>query len=100
MSTPKGQKRGVQIQIRVDDDVAQGVYANMAMVNHSDAEFTIDFVYIQPQAPQAKVRSRVITSPRHLKRLVTALQENLARYEAKHGAVDMGVPPPEGQFKH
>ncbi len=100
MSTTKGQKRQVQIQIRVDDDVAQGVYANMAMVNHSDAEFTIDFVYIQPQAPQAKVRSRVITSPRHLKRLVTALQENLARYEAKYGAVDMGMAPPEGEFKH
>ena len=100
MSTPKGEKRKMQIQIRVDEDVAQGVYANMAMVNHSDAEFTIDFVYIQPQAPQAKVRSRVITSPRHLKRLVTALQENLARYEAKYGSVDMGVAPPQGEFKH
>ena len=99
MSTQKGQKQ-VQIQIRVDEETAQGVYANMAMVNHSDAEFTIDFVYIQPQAPQAKVRSRVITSPRHLKRLVAALQENLSKYEAKYGVVDMGVPPPEGEFRH
>jgi hypothetical protein len=101
MSTPKEQqKHQVQIQIRVDDDIAQGVYANMAMVNHSDAEFTIDFVYIQPQAPQAKVRARVITSPRHLKRLVAALQENLSRYETRYGTVDMGVAPPEGAFRH
>lgn len=100
MSAQKEKKRGVQIQVRIDDDVAQGVYTNMAMVNHSDAEFTIDFVYIQPQAPQAKVRSRIITSPKNLKRLVNALQENLAKYEAKHGAVDMGVPPPVGEFKH
>jgi hypothetical protein len=100
MSEAKGGKRQVQIQIRVDDDVAQGIYTNMAMVNHTDAEFTIDFVYIQPQAPQAKVRSRVITSPKHLKRIIAALQENLARFESKYGAVDISGPPPEGQFKH
>ncbi len=100
MSEQKGQKRKVQVQLRVDDDVAQGIYANMAMVNHTDAEFTIDFVYIQPQAPQAKVRSRIITSPKHLKRLVSALQDNLSRYEAKYGPVDMGMAPPPGEFKH
>ena len=100
MSDEKQQGQ-VQIQIKLDDDVAQGVYANMAMVNHTDAEFILDFIWVQPQAPQASVRSRVITSPRHMKRLVAAMQENLAKYEAQHGQVDMGVaPPPVGGFKH
>lgn len=94
------QKKQVQIQVKIDEDIAQGVYANMAMIHHSDAEFTIDFVYTQPQAPAAKVRSRIITSPRHLKRLISALQDNLAKYEAKFGTVDMAEQPPEGQFRH
>ena len=100
MSDDKKNPKGVQLQIKVDDDVAQGIYANMAMVHHTDAEFTLDFVYVQPQAPQAKVRSRVVTSPRHLKRLIGALQDNLAKYEAKFGTVDMSSPPPEGEFRH
>lgn len=95
----EGQKQ-VQIQIKIDDEMAQGVFANMAMVNHTDSEFTLDFVYVQPQAPQAKVRARVIVTPKHMKRIVAALQENLGKYEAKFGAVDMGAPPPSGQFKH
>jgi len=91
---------GVQVQIKVDDVTSQGVYANMAMVHHTDAEFTLDFIYMQPQTPQATVRSRVITSPRHLKRLIGALQDNLAKYEAKFGAVDMAPPPPETGYRH
>lgn len=79
--------KAVKLEIQLDDDTAQGVYANLALVNHTDAEFTLDFLFVQPQAPRAKVRSRVITSPRHLKRLITALQENLRRYEEAHGAV-------------
>jgi len=100
MSDKGKQGQDVQIQIKLDEDLAQGVYVNMAMVNHTDAEFIIDFIYVQPQAPQAKVRSRVITSPRHMKRLVAALNENLGKYEAQYGTVDMGVAPPAGQFKH
>ena len=96
----KKQEKGVQLQIKVDDDIAQGIYANMAMVHHTDAEFTIDFVYVQPQAPQAKVRSRVVTSPRHLKRLIDALQDNLKKYEAKFGIVEVAGPPPSGEFRH
>jgi len=78
----------VRMEIHLDDDTAQGVYSNLAVVNHSDAEFTIDFIFVQPQAPKARVRSRVITSPRHVKRLISALQENLQRYERVHGPVE------------
>ena len=82
----------VKLEIQVDEDVAQGVYANLAVVNHSDAEFTLDFIFVQPQAPRAKVRSRVITSPKHLKRLLMALEDNVKKYEQRFGPIDVGSP--------
>ncbi len=86
--------REIQLQVQLDDDVAQGVYINMAMVNHTETEFTLDFVFIQPQQPKGKVRSRIITSPKHAKRLLAALQENLGKYEARFGTIDMSGPGP------
>lgn len=82
----------VKLEIHLDDETAQGVYVNMAVVNHNDAEFTVDFIYAQPQGPRAKVRSRIITSPRHLKRLIAALQENLQRYEQAFGQIPATTP--------
>lgn len=79
-----------QLQIQLDEDVANGQYSNMALVNHTETEFTLDFIYVQPQQPKAKVRSRIITSPKHMKRLLLALQDNLARYEARFGPVVLG----------
>ncbi|NMO16319.1 DUF3467 domain-containing protein [Pyxidicoccus fallax] len=76
-----------QLQIQIDEDVANGQYVNMALVNHSDTEFTLDFIYVQPQVPKARVRSRIITNPKHMKRLVAAMQDNIARYEAKYGPI-------------
>ena len=78
----------VKLEIQLDEDVAQGVYANLAVINHSDAEFTLDFIFVQPQAPRAKVRSRIITSPKHAKWLLGALQENVRMYEKHHGPID------------
>jgi hypothetical protein len=75
------------LQIQLDEEVALGQYANMAMVDHTGTEFTLDFIYVYPQQPRAKVFSRIITSPQHMKRLVLALQENLTRYEAKYGPI-------------
>ncbi|MCE9670804.1 DUF3467 domain-containing protein [Myxococcus stipitatus] len=77
----------MQLQIQIDEDVANGQYVNMALVNHTDTEFTLDFIYVQPQQLRAKVRSRVITSPKHMKRLMMAMQDNLNRYEAKYGPI-------------
>lgn len=88
------ERKEIQLQVQMDDDVAQGIYVNMAMVNHSETEFTIDMIYIQPQQPKAKVRTRVITSPKHCKRLLLALQDNLAKYEAKFGNIDVSGPGP------
>jgi len=91
MADPKVPETALQIQI--DEAVAQGLYANMALVNHSDAEFTLDFIYVQPQQPKATVRARIITSPRHMKRLIAAMADNLQKYEARFGVVDTGGGP-------
>jgi hypothetical protein len=90
MSDPKLPETALQIQI--DEAVAQGLYANMALVNHTDAEFTLDFIYVQPQQPKASVRARIITSPRHMKRLLAAMTDNLQKYEARFGTVDTAGP--------
>ncbi|MDX2479691.1 MAG: DUF3467 domain-containing protein [Desulfuromusa sp.] len=79
----------VKLEIQMNDDVASGQYINMAVVNHNDTEFVIDCIYVQPQAPKARVQSRLITSPRHAKRLLLALQHNIDSFEQKHGAIDL-----------
>jgi hypothetical protein len=79
----------IQLQIQLDDDMANGKYVNMALVNHTETEFTLDFIYVQPQQPRAKVLSRIITNPKHMKRLLMAIQENLAKYEQKFGPVEI-----------
>jgi hypothetical protein len=88
----------IQVQIELDPATAQGVFVNMAMVNHTDTEFTLDLIYVQPQAPKATVRARVITTPKHMKRLLLAIQENIGRYEERFGAVELGDAPafPQG----
>jgi hypothetical protein len=84
------QPQQIQLQIEIDPATAQGVFVNLAMVNHTETEFTLDLMYVQPQAPKATVRARVITTPKHLKRLLQAIEENLARYEERFGTVDVG----------
>ncbi|HEX5752814.1 MAG TPA: DUF3467 domain-containing protein [Archangium sp.] len=86
--TPKPPDLSLQLQI--DDDVANGQYVNMALVNHTETEFTLDFIYVQPHQPhppRAKVRSRVILNPKHLKRLLGVLQDGVARYEERFGPI-------------
>ncbi len=90
----------LRIEIQLDEETAQGAYANLAVVNHTDAEFTLDFIFVQPQAPRAKVRSRVITSPRHVKRMIRVLQDNLARYEAQFGPVAIESGPEQEPVGH
>lgn len=95
---PPAHPTQIQIQIEIDPATANGAFVNMAMVNHNENEFTLDLIYIQPQAPRATVRARAITTPRHMKRLLLAIQDNLARYEARHGVIDLGDAPgfPQG----
>ncbi len=74
-----------QVQIEIDEQTAQGIYVNLAMLTHNETEFVFDFIYLQPQTPKAKVRARIITSPLHAKRFLKALEDNLKKYEAHFG---------------
>jgi uncharacterized protein DUF3467 len=88
---PPGGAAGAQrIQLQLDDDVAQGVYSNLVLINHTENEFLLDFAFFVPGAPRAKVRARIISSPRHTKRLLRALTKNLERYEERFGEIDAG----------
>jgi hypothetical protein len=78
-----------QIQLQLDESVAQGTYSNLVLVNHTENEFVLDFAYLQPANPLAKVRARIISSPRHTKRLLAALQKNLTRYEERYGKIEL-----------
>ncbi|HUL58222.1 MAG TPA: DUF3467 domain-containing protein [Anaeromyxobacteraceae bacterium] len=80
----------IQLQIDLDPAVANGVFVNMAMVNHTETEFTLDLLYVQPQAPRATVRARAITTPKHMKRLLLALQDNVAKWESRFGRIELG----------
>src|SRR5512141_762244 len=80
-----------KLQVQIDDDVSQGVYANLVLLNHTENEFVLDFAFIQPANGRAKVRARVVSSPRHTKRLLNALQKNLERYEERYGAIDIST---------
>lgn len=98
MSEDKGKGKHVRLQIQIDDDIAQGMYINLALVNHTETEFTIDAMYVQPQQPKAKVRARLISSPQHTKRLLKALDENVRRYEDRFGEIDVAGPNPADQL--
>jgi hypothetical protein len=92
-----------QIQIEIDDQTAQGVYSNLALISHAENEMFIDFIFLQPQVSKAKVRSRIITSPSHAKKLLLALEDNLRKYEARFGKIDLAGPPenePKVGFYH
>jgi hypothetical protein len=90
---PKQQQQG-QINIELDETVAQGTYSNLAIINHSVSEFVIDFVTIMPGVPKSKVKSRIILTPQHAKRFLKALNENVKRFENAHGEIkDYDQPP-------
>lgn len=76
-----------QLNIELPEDIAEGVYANLAIISHSNTEFVVDFVRIVPNAPKAKVKSRVILTPEHAKRLLGALADNIQKFEAQNGPI-------------
>lgn len=83
-----------QINIELDEKTAEGTYSNLAIINHSASEFVVDFVSIMPGAPKAKVKSRIVLTPQHAKRLLKALGDNIHRFEASHGAISDTEQPP------
>ena len=76
-----------QINIELKEDIAQGIYSNLAIITHSTSEFVLDFVRIMPGTPKAEVKSRVILTPEHAKRLLHALEDNLKKFESANGPI-------------
>jgi len=76
-----------QLNIELSEEVAQGIYSNLAVISHSSSEFIVDFIRLMPGVPKAKVQSRIILTPEHAKRLLSALQDNIAKYESQFGQI-------------
>jgi hypothetical protein len=86
-----------QINIELSEEISEGVYANLAIISHSNSEFVVDFIRLVPNVPKAKVKSRIIMTPQHAKRLLKALSDNINKFEAQFGAIgetDSGQLPP------
>ena len=82
-----------QINIELDEKIAEGIYSNLAIINHSNTEFVVDFVSMMPGIPKAKVKSRIILTPQHAKGLLKALGENIHRFESAHGKIEEAEQP-------
>jgi len=76
------------INIEISEEIAEGIYSNLAIISHSTAEFVVDFIRLMPNVPKAKVKTRVILTPQHAKRLLYALKDNLQKYEMQFGKID------------
>jgi len=85
MDNPKPPQQ--QIQIHLKEEIAEGLYANLALITHSQAEFVLDFVRVVPGTPKANVQARIIMTPMHTKALLRALEQNVAKYEAQNGEI-------------
>ncbi len=94
MTDDKGAK---QLDIELGADVADGIYSNMAIISHSTSEFVLDFIRMAPGVPKAKVKSRIILTPEHAKRLLLSLQDNVRKYETSFGEIKIPhMQPPAG----
>ncbi len=81
------EKQGNQLNIELTEDIAEGIYSNLAIITHGNSEFIIDFIRVMPGVPKAKVKTRIVTTPQHAKRLLRALADNINKYEAAHGEI-------------
>lgn len=90
-TNPQDQQQ--QINIELKEDTAEGVYSNLVMISHSPEEFILDFIRVMPGVPKARVKSRIIVTPQHAKRLLRALADNIDKYETAHGEIEERTPP-------
>ena len=95
MAEEQSQSNQNQINIELSEDVAEGIYANLAMIAHSNSEFVIDFIRLMPGVPKAKVKSRIVITPEHAKRLLKALKDNIEKYEGTFGAIKQSEDAPK-----
>src|SRR6266436_2403333 len=92
----ENQNQNSQLNIELSEEIADGIYSNLAIITHSSSEFVLDFVKVMPGVPKAKVKARILLTPQHAKRLLIALQDNISKYEAVHGTIKrtegIGIP--------
>jgi hypothetical protein len=79
-----------QLNIELSEEMAEGIYSNLAIITHSNAEFVVDFINVMPSAPKAKVKSRILLTPQHAKRLLLALKDNIQKFESNFGPIKEG----------
>lgn len=84
-----------QLNIELSEEISEGVYSNLAIITHSSSEFVLDFIRVMPGVPKAKVKSRIILTPEHAKRLLAAFQDNVEKFEAVNGRIKV-QPEPSG----
>jgi hypothetical protein len=82
-----------QLNIELSEEMAEGIYSNLAIITHSNAEFVIDFIRVMPGVPKAKVKSRIVLTPQHAKRLLLALGDNIMKFEESNGTIDINDVP-------
>lgn len=88
MADPKQQQQQPAINIEISEEIAEGIYSNLAIISHSNSEFVIDFIRLMPNVPKAKVKARLILTPQHAKRLLHALKDNVQKFEMQFGVID------------
>lgn len=77
-----------QLNIELSEEIAEGIYSNLAIITHSNSEFVLDFIKVMPGVPKAKVKSRIVLTPQHAKRLLKALKENISKFEHTNGVIE------------
>jgi len=83
----QAQQQDGKLNVELSEEIAEGIYSNLAIINHSPSEFVLDFLKVMPGVPKARVKSRLVLTPQHAKRFLRALQENIERFEAQHGEI-------------
>ena len=87
------EKKKSKLNIELSEEIADGIYSNLAIITHSHAEFVLDFIRMMPGVPKAKVKSRIVITPEHAKRLMKALMDNVKKYETQHGPIKASPAP-------
>jgi len=94
----ENQEQDNHLQIELNEEVAQGVYVNLAIITHSSSEFVVDFARMMPGIPKPVVKSRIVLAPEHAKRLLRALEDNIGKYEQVFGTIRLPDEPPTSPF--
>lgn len=89
----QNQQNQNQLNIELSEEIAEGIYSNLAIISHSHSEFVLDFIRLMPNVPKAKVKSRIVLTPQHAKRLLKALSDNVIKYEGQFGTIQDPEPP-------